>query len=163
MATSLNGYIAKKNNETPWSESEWKSYSKIVKSIGNIIIRWNTYKIMKESDEFNSINNPLTIILTNQKLPPKNNFIFVNSPTKALDILKEKGFKKVLISGGKKLNTSFLKKNLIDEIYIDVEPFIFGKGIKLFSEVAIYKNLELLETKLLSKNSIQLHYKVSKD
>ncbi|KKR60734.1 MAG: hypothetical protein UT99_C0008G0003 [Candidatus Curtissbacteria bacterium GW2011_GWA2_40_31] len=37
-----------------------------------------------------------------------------------------------------------------------------GKGIKLFAESDLETRLELLETKMLSKNLIQLHYKVIK-
>ncbi len=28
MAMTVNGYVAKENDETPWSDEEWESYSK---------------------------------------------------------------------------------------------------------------------------------------
>lgn len=162
MATTLNSYIAKENNETPWSEKEWTSYANMVKSTKNIIIGYNTYKIMKENNEFEKIGNPLTIILTSKTKKSESNAIFLKSPKEALELLKEKGFKQTLIAGGSKLNSSFLTENLIDEIYIDIEPFIFGNGIKLFEEIDFEVKLKFIETKLLSKNTIQLHYLVLK-
>ena len=163
MATTLNGYIAKENNETPWSEEEWVSYSNIIKSTKNIIIGYNTYEIMKKNNEFEKIGNPLTIVITSKIIKSDTNTIFFNSPKQALEVLKNKGFKQTIIAGGSKLNASFLKENLIDEIYIDLEPFIFSNGITLLEKTDFEIKLKLIETKLLSKNTIQLHYLVIKN
>ena len=77
-----------------------------------------------------------------------------------LDKLKK--FETVIIAGGGILNSSFLKEGLIDELYLDIEPIAFGKGINVFENEDFEANLELLETKQLSPNEIQLHYKVIK-
>lgn len=162
MAMTVNGYIAKENNETPWSNEEWQSYHKFVKKMKNIIIGKNTYEIMKRDDEFNKIGNPFTVVLTHKMENDANNFAFVKSPREAINLLREKGFNNILVAGGGKLNSSFMKESLIDEIYLDVEPLLFGKGIKLFSDETFNKKLELLEINKLSKNTIQLHYKIKK-
>jgi len=78
----------------------------------------------------------------------------------ALDILKDAD--EVVVAGGGKLNASFLKEGLVDEIYLDVEPIAFGKGIKLFDDEDFEVNLELIEVNKISQNEIQLHYKVKK-
>lgn len=57
---------------------------------------------------------------------------------------------------------AFMKEGLINEIYLDVEPLIFGKGIKLFADSDFEYNLELLEVNKLNENTVQLHYKVIK-
>jgi len=76
--------------------------------------------------------------------------------------LKKKGFSEILVAGGGKLNASFMQKGLVDEIYLDIEPFVFGSGIKLFANGEWENKLKLLGTKLLSKDTIQIHYKVIK-
>lgn len=38
MAQSLNGFIAKENNSTPWSDECWESYSNICSKYPAIII-----------------------------------------------------------------------------------------------------------------------------
>lgn len=162
MATTANGYIAKTTNETPWSKEEWKSYQKKVSETRNIIIGWNTYQIMKEKGEFPKIGNPFAIVLTTEKQKGDAQFAFVDSPQKALNLLKEKGFSEALVAGGGMLNSSFIKENLVDEVYLDIEPLFFGNGIKLFSDNDFEKKLELIETKQLSKNTVQLHYKIIK-
>ena len=48
MAMSVNGCIAKENNETPWSDAVWESYYKIAKQFKAIILGRKTYEIMKD-------------------------------------------------------------------------------------------------------------------
>src|SRR3989344_8153986 len=162
MTTTMNGYIAKENNDTPWSKKEWERFSKYVRKIENIIIGRKTYEIMKKANEFRKIGNPFTIVLTKDKLKPDKNTIFVKSPKEAIVLLKKRGFKQALITGGGITNSSFLKENLIDEIIIDIEPQIFGKGIKLFADNNFEKRLKLMKISKLSKDLIQLHYKILK-
>ena len=156
---TANGYIAKENSETPWTVEEWKSFSEKVKEFKNLVIGRKTFEIMKKGNEFQKIANPFTIIVSHKG---GDNSHFVSSPQEAIDLLKEKGFSKILVAGGGKLNSSFMKDGLVDEIYLDIEPLFFGKGVKLFAENDFESNLELIETKQLSKNLIQLHYRVVK-
>lgn len=60
------------------------------------------------------------------------------------------------------VNSLFMKEGLIDEIYLDVEPIIFGKGIPLFTSEDFEYNFQMLDFKKLNENTIQLHYKVLK-
>ncbi len=159
MAITANGYIAKENDETPWYDEEWKSFAKIVRKCKNMIIGRKTFEIMTKEGEFEKIGNPFTVVVSDKQ---KENSQFVDSPKNAINTMNEKGFGKILIAGGGMLNSSFMKEGLIDEIYLDIEPFLFGKGIKLFAENEFETKLELLETKQLSKNTIQLHYKILK-
>lgn len=67
-----------------------------------------------------------------------------------------------MVCGGGKLNAAFMKENLIDEIYLDVEPVVHGKGIRLFADADFEAKLKLLGTNKFSKNEIQMHYRVIK-
>lgn len=55
-----------------------------------------------------------------------------------------------------------LDSGLLDEIYIDVEPLVFGDGIPLFTPSNNDLKLTLLETKKIGASGVQLHYKVLK-
>ncbi|MFA4819558.1 MAG: dihydrofolate reductase family protein [Candidatus Aenigmatarchaeota archaeon] len=160
MAMTVNGMIAKENDETPWSNAEWKNYAKKVKECGALIVGRRTYEIMKKSNELKKIGNPFTVVVTSVEKEDNKSFVFVRSPKDALEIMKKKRFHKVLLGGGSMINASFMKAGLVDEIYLDVEPVVFGRGIKLFSEEDFEAKLKLIGTKKISKNEIQLHYKV---
>jgi len=163
MAMTVNGLIAKENDETPWSDIEWESYAKVIRQFKNLILGRRTYEIMNaDKNLFSKIGNPFTVVVTKQKLLDTKNFAFVKTPKEALKLLKEKRFSEVLLGGGGTINGAFMKENLIDEVYLDVEPLVFGKGIKLFANADFETKLELLSIKKLSKSELQLHYKVLK-
>lgn len=162
MATTVNGYIADEDGETPWSQAVWESYYRLAKEFKAIIVGRKTYEVMQEVDEFKKIGSPFTLVVTNKSLRANPNITIVKSPQAALSILKEKNYTRVLIGGGGQLNASFMKEKLIDQLILDIEPLIFGQGIKLFEGEDFKAQLELQETKNLSKNTIQLRYKVLK-
>lgn len=162
MAITGNGYIAKENDDTSWiSKKEWDSYSVVVRKAGNLIIGHRTYNILTKQSEFIEFKNIKIIIVS------RNNFktlsashIIVKTPKEALNLLRN--YKEIIVAGGGILNASFISENLVDEIYLDIEPIVFGKGINLFAVSDFEFNLELLEIKNLSRNIVQLHYKVLK-
>jgi len=165
MAITINGFIAKENDDTSFvSEIEWKSFRNMIKNAGNMIIGSRTYEIMKDGEEFKGLED-IRILVVSENTDFKtiaNNHSIAKSPKDALAILEKEGFDKALVAGGGTLNASFMAENLIDEIYLDVEPVIFGRGIRLFRENDFEAKLKLLEIKKLSDNEIQLHYQVLK-
>lgn len=159
---TVNGLIAKKNNETEWSDEEWKSYRDMVRKTGNLITGRITYPLYEKSN-FSDMHNPLVVVLTSDVSKFDSEKVkYANTAKKAIEIVEKNGFVSALVAGGGKTNTSFLQEKLIDEIYLDVEPMIYGEGILLFSPSDTELKLELLETRKISKNTIQLHYKVFK-
>lgn len=162
MAVTVNGYIAKGNDDTSWiTVEEWNSYSAMVRKAGNLIIGHRTYDILTKQPEFVEFSEiKIMIVSTNdfQTLSP--NHVIVKTPQEALGVLKD--FEEVIVAGGGNLNASFMQENLIDEIYLDIEPIALGKGIKLFADSDFEVKLELLESRNITKDEIQIHYKVLK-
>lgn len=84
---------------------------------------------------------------------------------KVLDHLLSLGYTKILLEGGPSLNYSFLKANLVTDIYLTIVPFIIGKtGLKNFAEGEIeLENFDSNSWRLLRseqvENEIFLHYK----
>ncbi|SRR5260221_7216203 len=162
MAVSANGRITGKDEEVDWvSKNSWGSYLATLKGVGNMIIGHNTYKVMGEDelqDEY------LYVVMTKHlKTSDKRNVLFSDQdPKNVLELLESKGYKKALVAGGSQINSLFMKQGLVDEVYLDIEPILLGKGISLFDEADFEYELKLLDTKKLSKNTIQLHYQVIK-
>ena len=46
MAITVNGYIARQNNDTPWPKEEWDSYHAISKQYKAIVIGRTTYNVI---------------------------------------------------------------------------------------------------------------------
>jgi len=165
MAITANGMIARKDDITPWNEPELDEYVGKVKECGNLIIGRRTYEKMlhdtdKDADQ-NLLGNPTIIVLTSSKeFKNYDKFVFVDSAEAALKVLAEKNFKTAMIAGGSKINSLFVKNSLIDEIYLDIEPFLFGEGFPLFDPSNFEHKLKLLDTKKVGESGIQLHYEV---
>jgi dihydrofolate reductase len=167
MAVTPNGFIAGQKDDTSWvSKSDWKEFIRVAKKKGNVVMGRRTYEAMLEEKTF-PVPDCLNIVMTSRKKLLANakwdNVIFTNeTPLGVLEHLKEKKMKEVLIAGGGKVSASFLKDNLIDELYLTVEPIVFGRGVKLFDGSDLEKKLKFVEMYQLSPDEIQLHYRVKK-
>lgn len=162
MAISLNGMIARNGDDTSWiSKEEWDSYSLTVRTAGNLIVGHRTYGILTKQPEFSEFKD-IKLVVVAQKdfetLSP--NHLVAHSPKEALKLLSD--FEEVVIAGGGALNASFVEENLVDEIYIDIEPIILGKGIPLFRDKNFERKLKLLAQKKITDNEVQFHYEVLK-
>ena len=163
MATSVNGLIAKNDDSSDFiTEVESQSYAKKVLKAGALIVGKRTYGVLSKQSEFQEfLKAGVKIVAVSHKNFEVNpNHFVARSPKEALEILKD--FKEVIVAGGSMLNVSFITENLVDEIYLDIEPIILGKGIPLFKEKDFERNLKLLGQKKISDNEIQLHYEVLK-
>lgn len=66
-----------------------------------------------------------------------------------------------LLVGGSELNAEFFKRKLINEIYLTIEPKIFGSGLPLAQIAGLEVELELLNVKQLNpQGTLLLHYRV---
>jgi dihydrofolate reductase len=160
MAASLDGFIARENDDTSFiSKDEWDSYSKIVRSAGNVVVGHRTYEILTKQPEFQEFKDVIVTVVSSHRVNiVDSKHIVASSPKEALDSLRN--FDEVIVAGGGILNTSFIEQNLIDEICIDFEPIILGKGIPLFSNLGTEKTLELVGTQHISANELQVRYKI---
>ena len=98
MATSVNGYIAKLNHETPWSDDEFISYSDKVKEVGNLIIGKTTYDLMLKENAFADLDEPFIAVLTSSvQKPARKKTAFVKNLKDALKILEKQDFQMALV------------------------------------------------------------------
>lgn len=83
-------------------------------------------------------------------------------PSDLVRLLKQEGVDKVLVVGGPPIIGELLRNDLLDYIFVTIEPYLFGTGVGLLDSVAIDKNLILIESRKLNKQgSLMLHYKVN--
>lgn len=83
------------------------------------------------------------------------------TPQELVTRLKKEGHTEILLVGGSAIYTSFLKAGLVTDLYITVEPRIFGKGKMLVSDEELDVILNLEEVKKINNaGTLLLHYKV---
>ena len=157
MTMTVNGMIAPEGGRASFvSEESWKSLNKIAQKAGCVIYGRKSY-------DAEPIEGVLNVVLTHDKTmrSDKKEFVFMSgAPRKILEKLEKQGYQSVLVVGGGQTNAEFMKDDLINEIYLDVEPLILGKGTPLFNPEDFALKLELIEMRPLKGKTIQLHYRV---
>jgi len=165
MAQTINGIIARENYDEDFlSHINWGEFVKLAEELGCFIIGRKTYDTYqaKESEEYNfdNVKSKKIIVSRDKKSKLTGDYISASSPKDALNKASKLGFTKVLLTGGGTLNSTFMKDGLVDEIIINVEPYVLGRGIKIFSEATFENKLRLIEIKKLESGVVQLHYKI---
>ena len=160
---SADGIIAKNSdhNPTSWtSKEDQELYKKITKEAGVMIFGRKTYDAIGFP-----LPGRLSIVLTRdarEDIPEKLEHKQGDLKT-ILSELESRGFKQVIIGGGTSVNTKFLEPGLVDEIQLTIEPKLFGSGLRLFDNLDIDLNLELLKLTMLNEHTINILYRVKKN
>ncbi|MFH0818576.1 MAG: dihydrofolate reductase [Patescibacteria group bacterium] len=131
-AISLDGKIAQsKKQASNWTSLEDKKHLKNVLDKCDVcIIGNNTYKISQKA-----LAKRNCIVLTKKIKDIKvsnNNCAYIN-PQKlnVQKYIKQKQYSIICILGGTQVYNWALENNFIDEMYLTIEPVIFGQGLSL--------------------------------
>jgi len=165
IATSLDGYIAKPNEDLGFlsivqKEGEDYGYKTFVNSIDTVILGRKTYDwIMSQVSEFPHLDK-ISYIITRTARPTIGNIHFYTGKLeKLISKLKSEQGKNIFIDGGAEIVNELLKENLIDEFIISIIPVLVGNGTKLFVDGRPEMKLELVSLKKFDTGLTQLHYK----
>jgi len=157
IATSLDGFIARKNGSVDWlpqpDNSEDFGMKEFLDSIGTVILGNTTYKEFKAP-----YPNKKCFVFSRKNTGKEDNITYVNSDVKDFieGLSDEDG--NIWLVGGASLAKEFLKNNLIEEFIITVIPIVLGEGISLFGEGSGEHKLKLQNIKSYDSGVVQLHY-----
>jgi dihydrofolate reductase len=158
MAMTADGKIAKSSDHFPnWtSKEDKKMFAAVTKEHGVVIMGEKTFKTFPKP-----LPDRLNVVFTLEKNPPQiENVKWVTGePEEVVAELEKEGHASAVLGGGTNLNSQFLKKGLVNEIYLTVEPKIFGSGLGLF-DGDFDVNLKLMSLEMLGEGSVLLKYEV---
>lgn len=165
IATSLDGYIAKSNDDLSFlslveKEGEDYGYADFIKSVDTVILGRKTYDwVMAQIPEFPHADKE-TYVITRAQRPSVGKTIFYSGDLKALVLrLKKEDGKNIFIDGGAEIVNALVKERLIDEFFISIIPIILGSGTRLFKDELPEQTLKLLKSHHFEKGLVQMHYK----
>lgn len=160
MAMTADGKIAKTSDHFPdWTSKEDKKYFfETTKKHGAVLMGEKTFKTFPKP-----LPDRLNVVFTLEKNPPETKDVkwVSGEPEKVLEDLEDMGYKSAVLGGGAFLNSQFLKKKLIDEIWLTIEPKIFGDGLGVFGG-DFNQDLKLLSVEKINENSVVIKYQVLK-
>ena len=158
MAMTADGKIAKNSDHFPnWtSKEDKKMFAEVTKEHGAVIMGDKTFFTFPKP-----LSDRLNVVFTLLENPPETENVkwVTGEPEKVLLELKKMGYKSAVLGGGTYMNSQFLEKKLIDEIWLTIEPKIFGDGLGVFSG-DFNIDLKLLGVEKINENSVVVKYKV---
>ncbi|MBF6614019.1 MAG: dihydrofolate reductase [Chloroflexi bacterium] len=159
-AVTIDGKIAR--NEThfvDWSSREDKKiFFAASKRAGVIVLGHNTYKTLPAP-----LPGRLHVVLSTtieDKVSQPGLIEFTNLPPEEIvRDLEARGYTEAVLTGGAQINALFLKSGLVDEIWLTVEPLIFGVGLDLFRGVQFDQRARLIHVEQLNDSgTVHLRY-----
>jgi len=158
MLASVDGKTTQGDNQNVYSWSsveDQKHFFSLIKKNNLIVMGRTTYDASQPVIKIEK--GKLRIILTRSPKKYSNKTIkgqleFTNeTPEELLKRLSLLGYKKLLLVGGGITNGLFLKLNLVDELYLTIEPRIFGEGKNIVEGRLLNKFLRLTGIEKLNK------------
>lgn len=157
-AITADGFIAKDSHHpADWTSSaDKKIFVKLTKELGIMVMGSNTFRTIGRA-----LPGRRTIVYTNDTALTAREDIetTVEAPATLINRLRDSGAVGVAICGGASIYTQFMEAGVVDELYLTVEPVLFGDGLPLFSKT-INRQLSLYQVNHLSDDVVQLHYLV---
>lgn len=166
IATSLDGYIAKPNDDLSFlklveKEGEDYGYSEFMANIDTIIIGRKTYDyVLKEIGPSHYDNGQRDVyVITRTERPSIGRTTFYSGNLADLvKRLKSENGKNIYCDGGAEIINELLKYDLIDEFIISVIPILVGNGTRLFKDNRPEQHLEFVSAKSFETGLTQLYY-----
>lgn len=170
IATSLDGYIAKPNDDLSFlklveKEGEDYGYADFTSTIDTLIIGRKTYDyVLKEigSAHYDNGQKEVYVITRTERPGVGRTTFYTGSLTELVQRLKSESGKNICCDGGAEIINELLKDDLIDELIISIVPILVGNGTRLFKDGRPEQMLELLHTKTFDTGLTQLHYRRKK-
>lgn len=80
-------------------------------------------------------------------------------PKELVERLEQEGASGIAVCGGASIYDMFIRTGVVDELYLTVEPKLFGRGVPLLAD-SVDIDLTLIESNQLNENTILLRYGV---
>jgi dihydrofolate reductase len=176
MVSSLDGYIAKKDNSVSWFETA-DNYEEgvvvteddatyFVKKIDCYIMGSRTYEHALElSKAYGWVYGDIpTIVLTHRKLSVNrpNVETYSGDLEKLVNERLKPNYKNVWLAGGAELAKEFIRLNLAHEIRQSILPIILGDGMLFFDQVGKEQPLHLKNVTAYKSGMVELCYEIRK-
>lgn len=169
MVSSLDGFIAKKDNSVSWMGSPGGVYeagvsisdeevANFLKSIDCYVMGSRTYEHALELGW--PYGNTPVIVLTKRKLPStKKNIEFYSGDLETLVNAKlAPRYCNIWLVGGAMLCQRFLELGLVNEILLTIAPVLLGEGLRLFGDSPMEKRWNLKKVTAYKNGFVELSY-----
>ena len=171
VVSSLDGFIAKKDNNVSWMDSPGKIYERgvsisekeiadFLKSVDCYVLGSRTYEHALELGW--PYGDTPVVVVTNRKWPAastRKTIEFYSGDLKTLvDEKLAPRYRNIWLVGGAMLCQRFLELGLVDEIKLTVAPVLLGEGLRLFGGSPMEERWSLKNVVAYKNGFVELSY-----
>jgi len=159
-ALTADGFIGKDASHLAnWTSPEdKKKFVRLTKEAGVMIMGARTFETIGRA-----LPGRKTIVYTSQpqKVTAEGVETTTEEPAKLLARLEKEGYTSVAICGGASIYAMFMQAGVVTDLYLTIEPILFGQGVPLFSD-SLEVPLTLVQLEQPNQHSVFLHYATPK-
>jgi dihydrofolate reductase len=171
VVSSLDGFIAKKDNSVSWLDSPGKVYeagvsiseeeiAAFIKSIDCYVLGSRTYEHALELGW--PYGDTSVVVVSGREWPPastRKSVEFYSGDLKTLvDVKLAPRYRNIWLVGGAMLCQRFLELGLVDEIKLTVAPVLLGEGLRLFGGSLAEERWNLKNVVAYKNGFVELSY-----
>jgi dihydrofolate reductase len=167
VVSSLDGFIAKKDNSVSWMDSSGDVYERgviddgaeVIQSIDCYVLGSRTYEHALQLGW--PYGDTPTVVMTNRELPSTRKSVeFYSGDLKRLvgELLAPR-YGNIWLVGGAMLGQSFLRLGLVDEIRLMIAPVTLGDGLHLFGDSGTEQKWHLKNVVAYKNGFVELSYR----
>jgi dihydrofolate reductase len=169
MVSSLDGFIAKKDNSVSWLDSPGNVYERgvsiseeeianFLKAIDCYVMGSRTYEHALELG-WPYGDTPVVVVTSREWPAAKKTAEFYSGDLKTLvDVKLAPRYRNIWLVGGAHLSHDFLELGLVDEIKLTIAPVTLGEGLRLFGDSATEKRWNLKDVAAYKNGFVELSY-----
>jgi dihydrofolate reductase len=169
MVSSLDGFIARKDNSVSWLDSSGSVYeagvsisdeeaAAFVKTIDCYVLGSRTYEHALELGW--PYGDTPAVVVTGRKWPSARKSVeFYSGDLKTLvDVNLASRYRNIWLVGGAMLCQRFLELGLVDEIALTIAPVLLGAGLRLFGGSLTEERWNLKDVVAYKNGFVELSY-----
>jgi dihydrofolate reductase len=179
---SIDGFVAGPSGELDWMTFSWDEKNReyvnaLTDSSDTILLGrkmtdgfvnyWTSVLDNPESREFSfaqkMVNTPKIVFSKTITESRWANTIVENGElVEAVEKLKQKDGKDIIVYGGANFVSNLIKENLIDEFHLAINPAAIGRGLTIFGNLEDRLKLKLVQSTTFSNGKVVNHYELEK-
>jgi dihydrofolate reductase len=172
MVSSLDGFIAKEDNDVSWFDSS-DIYEKgitgvdaeaFMKTVDCFVMGSRTYELALElSREFGwAYGDVPTLVLSKRSLPVerKNVELYAGELRDLVSNKLSPKYRNIWVVGGAMLCQEFIRQNLADDLRLSILPVILGGGTRFLDHLGQEQLLHLKDVTAYKSGMVELWYEL---
>src|SRR5258708_31240559 len=166
VVSSLDSFIAKKDNSVSWMDSSGDVYERgvtddgaeVIQSIDCYVLGSRTYEHALQLGW--PYGDTPTVVVTGREWPPARESVeFYSGDLETLVRVKLAArFRNIWLVGGAMLSQRFLQLGLVDEIRLTIAPVLLGEGLRLFDGALAEQRWGLKNVVAYKNGFVELSY-----